>query len=251
MINISDITEKRTILNSLAPFTEGVRNLKRKTDLLDFTYSDLRLYGSILKKEGVRSILEGNAIPGVPAYEHRLCEAHRKLLSRFNDRLDMKFDMDSMLLNEFCTILSGDELPPYREGTALLYHLDFVPGDDDRISANLAALFLAVRRAERDGVYGEGSEKDFCMKAAELHMGVIKIYPYADSFSEMAARAAMQYELIKAGYFPVDIRVAEPEYNKLISESIKTENSLEFAALLRKAVYMKIHFLIDAVERGI
>ena len=251
MININDITEKRNILNSLAPFSEGVKNLKRKTDLIDFTYSDLRLYGSILKKEGVKSILEGNTILGVPAYEHRLCEAHRKLLLRFNDKLDMKFDMDSVLLNEFCTILSGDELPPYREGTALLYHLDFVPGDDDSISANLAELFLAVRRAEMDGVYGKGSEKDFCMKAAELHMGIVKVYPYADSFSELAARAAMQYELIKAGYFPVDMGISEPEYNKLISESIKAENSLEFAALLRKAVYKKIHFLIDAVGRGI
>ena len=251
MININDITEKRELLYSLAPFSEGVKTLKRRTDLIDFAYSDLRLYGSILKKEGVKSILDGNTIQGVPVFEHRLCETHRKLLSRFNDKLDMKLDIDITLLNEFCSILSGAELPPYREGAALLYHLDFVPGDDDNISTSLTELFLTVRRAEKNGVYGEGDEMDFCMKAAELHTGIVKIYPYTDSFSELAARAAMQYELVKAGYFPVDIGVAEPEYNKLTSEAVKSENSLEFAAVLRTAVYKKIHFLIDAVKRGI
>ena len=251
MISINSIREKRGLLHSLAPFSEGVRDLKRRSDLLDFAYSDLRLYGSILKKEGVRSILEGNTIPGVPAFEHRLCESHRKALSRFNDKLDMKLEVDAVLLNEFCTILSGAELPPYREGTALLYHLDFVPGDDDSITSGLAEMFAAIRRAQKNGVYGSGEDMDFCMKAADIHMGIVKIYPYKDSFSELAARAAMQYELVKAGYFPVDIGVSEPEYNRLVSESIKSKNTAGFAALLQAAVLKKIHFLIDAVERGI
>ena len=251
MININDITEKRGILYSLAPFSEGVKAFKRKADLLDFAYSDLRLYGSALKKEGVKSILEGITIPGIPVFEHRLCEAHRKLLIRFEDKLSMKNDIDTIMLNEFCTILSGKGLPQFREGTYVLYHLDFVPGDDENISANLGELFSALRRAEKNGEYGEGEDFDFCQKAAEMHTGIVKVYPYADYFSEMAARAAMQYELIRAGYFTVDLGVSEPEYNRLTSNAIQNGNSSEFADVLRTAVYKKIHVLIDAVERGI
>jgi len=247
MIDIKSIYDKRDILYALVPFSEGVKHLKRRADLVDFAYSDLRLFGSSITREGVTKILEGVTIPEAPVFEHRLCEAHRKLLSRFEDKLHMGLDVDSILLNEFCMTLSSSDLPPYREGMPLLYHLDFVPGDDDRISSDLAEMLSAVKRAEKDGAY----EDDFCVKAAAIHMGIIKVYPYAEGFSEMSARAAMQYELVKTGYFPVDIEVTESEYNRVCADAVRTGHADEFADLLRKAVYKKLHMLIDAVERGV
>lgn len=246
MIDIKDIIEKQELLYSLAPFSEGVKALKRKTDLIDFVYSDLRQYGSLLTKEGAQSILEGNTVPDVPVFEHRLCEAHRKLLARFESKIDMDLDIDSIMLNEFCTILSGAELPPYREGSVLLYHLDYVPGDDDRISADLEEMFAGIRRASKGGEYA-----DVCDKAAAVHMGIIKVYPYCGGFSELTARAGMQYELIRAGYFPVDIGAEEPDYNKACSDALRTGDASGFADMLRTAVFKKLHFFIDAAERGV
>jgi len=247
MIDIKSIIDKREILFALAPFSEGVKALKRRSDLADFAYSDLRLYGSKLTKEGVWSILEGNTIPDAPVFEHRLCEAHRKLLSRFDDKLHMGLEADNILLNEFCVTLASYELPPYREGAPLLYHLDYVPGDDDRISADLADMFKSIGRAEKEGAY----RGDFCHKAAALHMGILKVYPYVEGFSEMSARAVSQYELIRAGYFPVDIGVSESEYNRICGDAIRTGNAAEFAELLRMAVFKKLHMLIDAINRGV
>jgi len=243
MIDIKNITDKRDILYALAPFSEGVKKLKRQSDLVDFAFSDLRLYGSTLTKEGVASILEGNTVPGAPVFEHRLAEAHRKLLSRFEDKIHMSLETDSILLNEFCTVLSSAELPPYREGAPLLYHLDFVPGDDDRISADLAELFSAVKRTEYNG--------DFCRKAADIHMGILRVYPYEEGFSELSARAAMQYELVRAGYFPVDIDVSESDYNGICADAIHSGDIAKFAELLRKALFKKLHVLIDAINKGI
>ncbi|MCL2111072.1 MAG: Fic family protein [Clostridiales bacterium] len=251
MVYINDITEKRGLLYSLAPFSEGVKALKHRTDIVDFAYSNLRLYGSALTREGVGSILDGITVPSAPVFEHRLCEAHRKLLTRFDSKLDMDLDVDAILLNEICAILSGAELPPYREGTPLLYHLDFVPGDDDSISADLEHMFSRLRCAYKDGAYGEGEERDFCLKAAAVHMGIVKAYPYKDGFTELTARAAMQYELVRAGYFPVDIGVSETDYNTVTATAIRTGNAEELAALLRTAIFKKLHFLIDAAERGV
>ena len=247
MVDIDNIKDKREILFALAPFSEGVKALKRKSDLVDFTYTDLRLYGSTLTKEGVASILEGNTISGAPVLEHRLCESHRKLMSRFDDKLHMGLETDSILLNEFCVILASAELPPYREGAPLLYHLDYVPGSDDSISAGLADLFGAVRRAEKDGVYSG----DFCVKAADIHMGILKVYPYVEGFSELAARAAAQYELVRAGYFPVDFDVSESEYNRICTDALRTSDVSEFAGVLRMALFKKLHKLIEAVNMGI
>jgi len=246
MVDINSITEKREILFALAPFSEGVKALKRKSDLVDFTFTDLRLYGSALTKEGVASILEGITIPGAPVQEHRLCETHRKLMSRFDDKLHMGLEIDSILLNEFCVILASAKLPPYREGAPLLYHLDYVPGCEDSISADLAGFFSAVRKAEKDGVYSG----DFCLKAADIHMGILKVYPYVEGFSELSARAAAQFELVRAGYFPVDFNVSEPEYNRICADAIRTSDVSEFADVLRIAVLKKLHKLIDAVNIG-
>jgi hypothetical protein len=243
VIESRNLAEKKEILYALAPFSDGVKVFKRRADLVDYTYSDLRLYGSKLSRGGVEGVLDGITVAGVPVFEHRLCEAHRKLLSRFADKLDMGMDTDGLILNEFCTILAGASLPPYREGSPLLYHLDFVPGDDGRISQGLAEMFAQAHRLETDG--------DFCLKAAVIHTGIVRVYPYADGFSELAARAAMQYELIKAGYFPVDIGAGEQEYNSVTGAAIRTGEPSAFAALLRTAVFKKLHILIDAVERGV
>jgi len=247
MVDIKSITEKREILFALSPFSEGVKALKRRNDLIDFAYSDLRLFGSKLTREGTASILDGNTVPGAPVFEHRLCEAHRKLLSRFDDKLHMGLETDSILLNEFCVILTSSELPPYREGSPLLYHLDFVPGDDDRISADLAGMFADIRRADKDGAYGG----DFYHKAAAMHMGILKVYPYEEGFSELSARAAAQFELLRSGYFPVDIDISESEYNRVSGDAIRTGDAAEFAGLLRMAVFKKLHMLIDSVNKGI
>ena len=246
MVSMSTIIEKRNALYSLAPFSEGVKALKRRMDLIDFTYSDLRFFGSALTREGAKSILVGNTVPGVPVFEHRLCEAHRKLLNRFEAKIDMGLDVDSSLLNEFSVLLSGTDHPLYRKGEPLLYHLDFVPVDDERVPIELAEILAAVRRADRGGAYN-----DFCHKAAALHTGIIKVYPYQAGFSELAARAAMQYEIMRAGYFPIDISISEPVYNTVCSNAIRKGDVTEFADLLRNAIVKKLLTLIEAARRGV
>ena len=246
MVDINTINEKRDALYSLAPFSDGVKALKQRMDVVDFAYSNLRLYGSALTREGTKSILAGCTVPGLPVFEHRLCEAHRKLLTRFDDKLDMDLEIDVVMLNEFCMLLAGTDKPPYRKGEPLLYHLDFVPVDDDRILDELTEILAAIKRAARSGAYN-----DFCHKAAAVHTGVVKIYPYQGGFSELAARAAMQYELVRAGYFPVDIGLPESAYNTVCSAAIRKGDVTEFADLLRGAVIRKMDMLIEAIQRGI
>ena len=247
MVDIKSITDNRDVLYGLAPFSEGVKALKRQCDLADFAYSDLYLYDSKLTKEGVAGILDGSAIPDAPVLEHRLCEAHRKLLNRFEDKIRMGLETDNALLDEFCMILTSEEKPPFRKGSPLLYHIEHIPGEAHCISKDLAEVFSAIRRAEKEGAYFG----DFSYKAAAVHMGIIKIYPYIEGISELAARAAAQYELMRAGYFPVDLDVSEPEYNRICADALKSRDASEFAELLRKAVLKKLNMLIDAVKRGV
>jgi hypothetical protein len=242
-ITAADLEEKRAILYALSPFSDGVKRLKRKTDLTDFAYTNLKLYGSTLTRGGVESVLDGVTVPGVPVFEHRLCEAHRKLLSRFESKIEMGIEVDSIVLNEFCGILSGSDFTPYRADAPCLYHLDFVPGDPERISADLTEAFKQIARTD----FGA----DVCRKAAAVHGAIVRVYPYADGFSEMTARTALQYELVRGGYFPVDLGLSEPEYNTILAQAVKTGDPAPLADVIRTAVFRKLHALIDAVERGV
>jgi len=243
MVTTSDIEEKRAILRAKAPYSEGLKNLKRRQDLLDLAYANLKLAGSALTRGGVTNILSGNTIADIPLEEHRLIDAHRRLRNRFDDKLEMQMETDSIVLYDFCKILSGKEYPPYRTGSPILYHLDFVPGSDDSISGMLENSFRAIHRTDFGG--------DYCRRAAAVHLAVVQAYPFEEPFSEMSARSCMQYELFRVGLFPVDPGISEQEYNSVLSRSLKNGRPDEFADILRVAVFKKLHMLIDAAERGV
>ena len=242
MISINDIMVKREMLYSLAPFSDAVKSLKRRTDLIDFTFSDLRLYGSSLAKEGVIRILEGEILEEIPVFEHRLCEAHKNLLTKFEDITDMGMDIDSAVLNEFSMIISGTDIPRYRDGSPLLYHLGFVPCDTERITSELTEALAFVKRYEAE---------DVCLKAAMLHNKIIKVYPFTEGLSELSARAAMQYTLIKEGFFTVDIGISESEYNRLTADSVQSDNDSALGGILKNAIYKKLNYLVESVESGV
>ena len=242
MISINDIMVKRENLYSLAPFSDGIKSLKRRSDLVDFAFSDLRLYGSLLTKEGVIRILEGEILEEITVFEHRLCEAHRNLLAKFEDKIDMEMDIDSAVLNEFSAIISGSDAPRFRDGSPLLYHLGFVPCNFERIPSELAETLAFVKRNESD---------DFCLKAAMIHNKIIKVYPYAEGLSELAARGAMQYTLVKEGFFTVDIGISESEYNRLTADSVQSDNDSALAGFLKNEIYKKLQYLIESVEREV
>jgi hypothetical protein len=243
MIGIREIEEVRGVLASLAPYSAGLREHKRRLDLIDFAFADLKLFGSVLTREGVSNIFDGNMISGIPVREHRLVEAHRKLRNRFDDKAEMQMSTDSILLNEFAMILFGTDLPPYRASAPPLYHLDFVPGSPDEISRGLHDAFAALARMRFGG--------DCCLRAAAVHCGIVAVYPYEEGKSEMAARVCMQYELFRAGLFPVDLGVNEQTYNRALSDAVKKGDPSGFAEIVRIAVFKKLHYLIDAAKRGV
>jgi len=244
MKDFEDVRRTLDALRELAPYTSGVKAYKRRLDLVDMLYGDLKLSGSRLTREGAVSILEGNMIPGIPFAEHRLAEAHRRLLHLFEDWMSRMLDMDALLLGECAKALSGQTLIPYREGAPMLYHLDFIPGDPEDISGELTRRFRAIAVEPR-------AAADPCFRAAALHLAVLLVYPYAEGISESAARMAMQYTLCRAGMFPVDLELDEPEYHGICARCLKIRDPEAFAQAVRRAVFRKAHKLIDAVKRGV
>ena len=236
-----EIISARQRLSALSPYSAALKAYKQKSDLVDAALLDLRMNGSRLTREGVTRIAGGEMLGGVPVREHRLIGLHRDLSAAYDRALGMQMSIDARLLGEFARILADNrEKPPVRTGVKMLYHLDIVTVDASQAGTQLAEFLKAAERADYGG--------DVCLKAAVIHCGIIRIYPYEEPYSEMSARAAMQFELIRGGLFPTDPDLSESRYNKLTSEAIRKKDPSAFAEALRVGVLAKLNHLIMLAE---
>ena len=236
---MSSITELMIKLRSLlgkAPFSDELIELKNKLDIVDLVYTNLNLEGSILTKAGVMNILEGNVINNVPIKEHLLIEIHNRLLARMEDRIEMKYEVDIAVVEDFYSIIISGNSVKYRSTSPELYHLDFVPGDYSDIRSALSDELKQVGRTDFDG--------NFCMKAAAYHNKIIKVYPF-EEYNEILARTIMQYELMRNGLFPIQLDVKEQEYNSIVSQSISMNDNGPFADIIINSAMEKVELLLE------
>jgi hypothetical protein len=211
-------------------------DLAARLDLLDFAWSDLRLDGSLLKREGVASIIRGELVQSVSIAESSEVLCHERAMSTFRGLTHMQIDLDRASLQQIAEAWSDFFDVGYRRTSPVLHHLGFTPPQHADIPQLIDELFRHVRAVMPGG--------DAAAAAARIHNGIIYIYPFTEH-SEMIARAAMQYELISRGLPVVDIGLSEQEYNTMVSEAVRTGNDEPLADAIRKAAAAKQRSLAD------
>jgi Fic family protein len=206
------------------------REKRELIDLLDYAWSDLALDGSALTREGVASIIHGDLVRSVSIAESNEVRCHERVMRTFRDLLYMQVDIDRASLQQIAE--AWEELfdVSIRRGTPILPHLGFTPPHHGDIPKLMDDLFRYVAYA-----YDAG---DAAAKAARVHNGLVYIYPFTER-SEMIARAAMQYVLLREGKPIIDIGLAEQGYNTMISDAIRTGDDGPLAEAIGLAVKKK------------
>ena len=235
----SDIFDKKKLLDARRPFPRNVSEIMEKMDIFDFLYNDLKLDGSAITEEGVGKMIEGGMVAGASIREHTELTRHSAALKYFAEMRHMDVTLDGPRLEELYAVICGDRPCEFRRKTPILYHLDFTPPHHTEIPGLLDELF---RLSYRDSYSG-----DFIRRAADLHNGIIAIYPY-DEKSETLARAVLQYELIRGGLFPVRFGVSEQDYNMQITQSIKDGFEEPFYRTVCKAVRIKLDRALSLLQ---
>ncbi|MDR3072565.1 MAG: Fic family protein [Clostridiales Family XIII bacterium] len=208
------IEEKKKTLLEGKPFSDELVRAFDALDLLDFAYTNLKLEGSSLTEQGVGHIIHGEIVHGVTIGDHNLLEYHRRVLKDFSHMKTMEIDLDARELLHLYSVLTDKEKPALRTRERVLYHLDYVAPMRMPVSGMLDELFRYLYR--REDLY----QGDYIRRAVELHDGIIGVYPF-DEGSEMLARCAMQYELIRNGLPIVPLDMKEPEYNISVEVALK------------------------------
>ena len=235
---IEDILEKRELLNSRKPFPRDVAERFEKLNFFDFLYNDLKLDGSNLTEEGVARMIEGDIVAGVSLREHNEINRHQAALKRFHEMRHMDMTIDRQQLEGLYRAISEDPTREFRRKSPILYHLDFTPSHCTEIPDKLDQLFRSCYRNSRGG--------DFIRVAADLHNGIIAVYPY-DEGSEMLARSVFQYEMIRAGLFPIKFGVSEQDYHMQITQAVKENFKEPFYRTVCRAVDRKLDLAISLI----
>jgi hypothetical protein len=214
----------------------------KKLELLDYTYSDLKLDGSVLTREGIAKIMEGQLIPSVSVAEHEELSCHKKALNIMNDMLHMQTDLGRAGLFRLAEAWDGMIGVRIRSGSPVLQHLGFTPPYHADVTGLLDDLFNKLWRSNRDA--------DVYERAAIIHNGIIAIYPF-ETHSEMLARAAMQYELKMAGLPVTPLDVTEQEYNTIVGDAVRYADHELFASVITRSVNKRIRYLSQITSNNL
>ncbi|MDR1495448.1 MAG: Fic family protein [Clostridiales Family XIII bacterium] len=206
------------------------REKRERIDLLDYAWSDLRLDGSALTREGVASIIHGELVRNVSIAESSEVRCHERAMHTFKGLLYMQIDIDRASLQQIAGSWEDFFDTGFRRGSPVLPHLGFTPPYHGDVAKLLDELFRYAQSA-----YGAGETE---RKAARVHNGLVYIYPFTEH-SEMIARAAMQYTLLREGKPVIDLGLSEREYNQMVADAIRTGDDIPLARAIELAVKRK------------
>lgn len=178
---------------------------------IDWIIMNLRLSGSPMSEEAAADIAAGGFALDAPLEDHLLIGRLLDVLQLMEASAKQNRELSRGILEDFYRALSGGVEPVYRKSTPVLFHLSYNPVLPQEIEEELSALF---RKLHDEAVYEPFSQ------AVWIHNELIRIYPY-DQYSEILARAAMEYELLYSGKPVCSLTLQETEYNCALTDYLK------------------------------
>lgn len=197
---------------------------------LDWVMMNLRLSGSSVSRARAEKIMDGGYDLTATLEEHLLVADLVDVLPLMELLLGLSEELSPKTLDKFYQRVSGGQAAVYRRRTPVLFHLSYNPVLPQEIEGELKRLFQRLH---------DGSRPDPVDRAVYVHNEVIRIYPY-ENWSEVAARAALEYELRWSGLPMYPLTLSETEYNQALASYLKLgketaiRENLEMNRLMRE-----------------
>lgn len=178
---------------------------------IEWVTMNMRLSGSLMNEEKAARIAGGEYVLDATLEEHLMVTRLMDVLPLMESLLDLQEELSVQTLDKFYQKISGGEEGEYRRSTPVLFHLSYNPVLPPEIEGELQKLLHRLH---------DGRLQDPLARAVHVHNHLIRIYPY-DQYSEVIARAAMEYELLYSGQTMVSLTLTEREYNGALAEFLK------------------------------
>ena len=232
---IREIRKKLVVLSNRSPFPAAVKEYIDHLEKLDWIYMNLRLDGSPLSREEVEKILGGEMVINGRIMDHVLVERLGELRRELYDLMQRRLDIGPQLIRNIAA-KTGVDTTEFRKTTPQLVEYEYTPVLPAEIPGTMSEfLAFAGHRDEFENPFE---------KAAGLHNRLLAIYPFKEG-NQIAARALMEYYLLREGFPMAYLDMSESEYNGAFCDYCRSGSSKSLADLLTKAVLDRLELMIQ------
>ena len=234
---IREIRKKMVILGNRSPFAQHTKDYINHLERVDWIFTNLKLDGSPLTRDGVEKILDGEVVLNARIMDHVLIEKLDNLRSRIYSEESRGSALNQALASVFVREMSsGEAAADLRKSTPTLQEFSYTPVLPPYIDERLNNLLSVIgRKGEFDNPFE---------KAALLHNEFLAIWPYREN-NEVVARALMEFYLVNHGFPMVPLEMSESEYKSCFVDYTRTGNGRPLADYLTRAVRDRLELLIQ------
>ena len=240
----SEIQRKRALVESRRPFGERLETFLKETDQVDWIFSCLRLGGSVLTRESVRKILQGELVTDVALSDHLKLHNYVEAMKRLEGMREMQYDLLSTSGMKKLYQAVYDEEPQYRRRDPVIHQWDHLPPHFTELEEQMSLLYSQVDDWKEGAELSDGSRSNPLLQACYLHMRLLEVYPFGEE-TEDRARFALLYEMLCAGFPVTVISMSEQEYNICVMDFLRTGDIRPFYKAMERAVYNKLEVILQ------
>lgn len=231
-----ELVKMKIDLGLRKPFRRQTNKTLKRLNELDYIYGSLELDGTELSRKETEGIMEGEIPRDASLKDCVFIKNHMNTLEVMRDCLALKCSLDKKLLLKFYSTLTGKE-QGFRTAETFVEEFDYQSPKHTEIEAGLEKL---LKDAYRIGA-------NEMRRAAAIHCGILRLYPFG-AYSGTMARLAMNYYLEEKGFLPVALGYNRREYTKTMTECLKDDDDAIFFWGLERAEYNKMVQVLQIIE---
>ena len=232
-------------LDSLRPLPKNTLRSLHEQLVLEWTYHSNAIEGNTLTLKETKVVLEGITIGGKSMREHFEAINHKEAIEYVEAIATDKEVLTEHVIKSIHQLIlkniDNDNAGIYRRENVLISGAEHIPPDHVLLPEKMKTLVEE---------YHSFSEHPL-ERAARLHLDFVKIHPFVDG-NGRTARLLMNLDLMKAGFQPVTIKVADRlAYYEALDKAHTQDNIQDFLQLvvdIEKVALKKVLSLVNGTS---
>ena len=205
------IGDKKQELNSRRPLTEGEVARLMEEFMVEYTYNSNAIEGNTLTLRETYMVLQGMTIDKKPLKEHLEAVGHKEAFEYMTELARDNTPLTENIINQIHYLVLADKKEDrgvYRKIPVQIVGAKTTPAQPYLIKPLMEQLLSQYN----------SSNEHFISKLARFHLEYESIHPYVDG-NGRSGRLLVNFELMKAGYPPIDIKFTDrAQYYKTFDE---------------------------------
>ena len=122
-----EIKKKKLIIENRKPYNSDINNYITELNLIDMVYSTMKLDGSLLTRDHVSRIINGEFIINATLMDHAKVERYKAILNEMYSMNEMGYELNLQVLQKLYFLLTDNTKLEYRRTNPVLSQWSYNP----------------------------------------------------------------------------------------------------------------------------